>query len=155
MCNCKPNLYRLINHSMLSTHQSVENMLKFPYTNRIKLYHYTQTLIGVHGFFSNVSFNCLGDMEFSLIIVVHAIRKRTNCFKYMYHFWLSGVTQTIFQTKTSPYILFYLFFHFGKINTNWFLHEMFNLWYKLNCKSWESSTTCNYGLIIWLASMLS
>lgn len=88
---------------MLSTHESVENMLKFPYTNKIKLYHYTLTLIGVHGFFSNVS---LGDMDF----------KFNNCFKY--HFWLSGVTQTIFQTKTSPYILFNLFFHFGKINTN-------------------------------------
>lgn len=113
MCNCKPNLYRLINHSMLSTHQSVENMLKFPYTNRIKLYHYTLTLIGAHGFFSNAS---LGDMDFNLIFVEHAIRKRTNCFQY--HFWLSGVTQTIFQTKTSPYILFNLFFHFGKINTN-------------------------------------
>lgn len=98
---------------MLSTHQSVENMLKFPYTNRIKLYHYTLTLIGAHGFFSNAS---LGDMDFNLIFVEHAIRKRTNCFKY--HFWLSGVTQTIFQTKTSPYILFNLFFHFGKINTN-------------------------------------
>lgn len=28
-----------------------------------------------------------------------------------------------------PYILFNLFFHFGKINTNLFLHEMFNLRY--------------------------
>lgn len=98
---------------MLSTRESVENMLKFPYTNRIKLYHYTLTLTGAHGFFSNAS---LGDMDFNLIFGEHAIRKRTNCFQY--HFWLSGVTQTIFQTKTSPYILFNLFFHFGKINTN-------------------------------------
>lgn len=89
---------------MLSTHQSVENMLKFPYTNRIKLYHYTLTLIGVHGFFSNVS---LGDNDLNLIIVLNII---FGC--------QLGVTQTIFQTKTSPYILFNLFFHFGKINTN-------------------------------------
>lgn len=126
---------------MLSTHQSVENMLKFPYTNRIKLYHYTLTLIGAHGFFSNAS---LGDMDFNLIFVEHAIRKRTNCFQY--HFWLSGVTQTIFRPK-HPHIFFLICSSILVKSTQTDFYEMFNLQYKLNCKSWESSTTCNYGLI--------
>lgn len=126
---------------MLSTHQSVENMLKFPYTNRIKLYHYTLTLIGAHGFFSNAS---LGDMDFNLIFVEHAIRKRTNCFQY--HFWLSGVTQTIFRPK-HPNIFFLICSSILVKSTQTDFYEMFNLQYKLNCKSWESSTTCNYGLI--------
>lgn len=116
---------------MLSTHQSVENMLKFPYTNRIKLYHYTLTLIGVHGFFSNVS---LGDMDFNLIIVLNII------------FGCQVLLKQFFRPK-HPHIFFLICSSILVKSTQTDFYEMFNLRYKLNCKSWESSTTCNYGLI--------
>lgn len=116
---------------MLSTHQSVENMLKFPYTNRIKLYHYTLTLIGVHGFFSNVS---LGDNDLNLIIVLNII------------FGCQVLLKQFFRPK-HPHIFFLICSSILVKSTQTDFYEMFNLQYKLNCKSWESSTTCNYGLI--------
>lgn len=118
---------------MLSTHESVENMLKFPYTNRIKLYHYTLTLIGVHGFFSNVS---LGDNDLNLIIVLNIIfgcqvlLKQFFRPKHPHIFFLICSSILVKSTQTDFYMKCLIY----DIN--------------LHCKSWESSTTCNYGLII-------
>lgn len=46
-----------------------------------------------------------------------------------------------------PHIFFLICSSILVKSTQTDFYEMFNLQYKLNCKSWESSTTCNYGLI--------
>lgn len=98
------------------------------------MYHKTILLIGVHGFFSNVS---LGNMDFNELLYIVKEQIFLNIF-------FGCEVLNNFQTNESPNILFNPFWsnQHKLIST---CLEIFNLQYKLNCISWESLT--NYGLV--------
>lgn len=72
------------------------------------MHHKAILLIGVHGFFSNVS---LGNMDFNELLYIVKEQIFLNIF-------FGCEVLNNFQTNESPNILFNPLIHFGQINTN-------------------------------------